>query len=168
MNRIPLKWKSKCSRYTVIISASCVESMLTTARNAYPKEIGTSLIGFYSDDGFDAFICELAPLPPDSKGLRGLFIRGVKGMSAFFKRLRNQYDGKRYYVGEWHSHPNGLPYPSESLDSCTMSAISLDKRTNCPECILLIVGGDVFNSPQLGVYVYSRTKGRIDLYAYDL
>lgn len=136
--------------------------MLAMARNSYPKEVGTSLIGFYSDDGFDAFVCNLVPLPPDSRGLRGLFIRGIKGMRVFFKRLQRQYAGKKYYVGEWHSHPYGLPYPSENIDNNTMSAISSDKKTNCPECILVIVGGGL-DLPQLGVYVYSRIGGRIDL-----
>ncbi|MDH7579047.1 MAG: Mov34/MPN/PAD-1 family protein [Bacillota bacterium] len=133
------------------------------AKEHYPMEVGTSLIGYYSDDGFDAFICRTAPLPPDSKGLAHMFVRGAKGMRAFFSRLLERYSGKKYYVGEWHSHPDALAYPSE-IDDINMSAISSDVKTNCPECILVILGENFFELPKLGVFVYSRTRGRIDLY----
>src|SRR5690606_38093600 len=91
MSSIPLRWVSKCTRYTVTISDSCIESIMKMAKKHYPMEVGTSLIGYYSDDGFDAFICRTAPLPPDSKGLAHTFVRGTKGMRAFFSNLLKRY-----------------------------------------------------------------------------
>ena len=159
----PLKWKSECGRYTVSISLSCFNKMLEMAKGHYPCEVGTSLVGCYSDDGFDATVLDTAPMSSDSKGLANSFYRGIKGLRRFFAKLRRNYLGKRYYVGEWHSHPDVSPVPS-STDDENQSAIASDTKTNCPECILLIIGGNPFNAPDLGVFVYSRKRGRIDLF----
>jgi len=133
------------------------------ARSHYPCEVGTSLVGCYSNDGFDATVLAMAPLSSDSKGSATSFYRGVKGLRGFFASLRRMYLGKRYYVGEWHSHPDASPIPSGSDDE-DISAIASDTQVNCPECILVILGGNPYEVPELRVFVYSRKQGRIDLF----
>ena len=137
--------------------------MTEMAQAHYPKEVGTSLVGCYSDDGFEASILELAPLSPDSKGSRTSFYRGVAGLRGFFTKLLRTYAGKRHYVGEWHSHPDAAPIPSDT-DNRNQLEIALDTKTNCPECILIIIGGTFSNINEIGVFVYSRKRGRVMLY----
>lgn len=161
--RLPLRWKSKCGRYTVTISPPCLGQLLDMARSHHPCEVGTSLVGFYSNDGFDATVLTTAPLSSDSKGSATSFYRGVKGLRGFFASLRRMYLGKRYYVGEWHSHPDASSTPSDNDDE-DISAIASDAKTGCPECILLILGGNPFEAPELRVFVYSRKQGRVDLF----
>ncbi len=74
-----------------------------------------------------------------------------------------KYKGKMYYIGDWHTHPNGSSTPSKT-DDINQSAVASDKKANCPENILVIIGGSLNESPEIGVYVYSRRKGRIDLF----
>lgn len=160
-------WKSKCGRYTVSLTKLCLTKMIKAARDYYPKEIGTSLVGSYSDDGFDAIVLDTTPITSDSIMNTSLFHRGIKELKDFFAKLLKNHSGKRYYVGEWHSHPNNKPTPSET-DNIAQLAIASDRKTNCPECILVIVGEDIFNQPDLGVYVYSRKKGKINLFANEM
>lgn len=162
-NKFPLRWQSDRKRYTVLISKSCLRKMTEMAQAHYPKEVGTSLVGCYSFDGFEASILELAPLSPDSKGFRTSFYRGVAGLREFFAKLRWTYAGKRHYVGEWHSHPDAAPIPS-GTDNRNQLEIALDTKTNCPECILIIIGGTFSNIDEIGVFVYSRKRGRVMLY----
>ena len=162
-NKSSLRWQSVCKRYAVFISKSCLLKMTEMAQKHYPNEVGTSLIGRYSDDGFHAFVLELAPLSPDSKGSRTSFYRGIAGLQKFFAKLRRTYADKRYYIGEWHSHPDAAPIPSDTDDQNQL-AIALDKKTSCPECILIIIGGTFFESDEIGVFVYSRNRKRIMLY----
>ena len=161
-NALPLKWKSRCGRYTVSISDSCFTKTLEMARKHCPDEVGTSLVGCYSDDGFDAFISDMAPVCSDSKSLDNSFWRGIKGLQTLFVELRKSYAGKRYYVGEWHSHPDASPIPSRT-DDMTQSAIAADRQANCPESILVVIAGNLFGAPDLRVFVYSRKRGRVDL-----
>lgn len=155
-------WKSACGRYTVIIKSSCFEEMLRMTQNHLPKEVGTSLVGYYSQDRFRAFITGLAPLTGDSRGSHTTFHRGTGGLKEFFRSVFRRFRGKRHYVGEWHSHPHGQPVPS-GMDDRNQSAIARDNNTDCPECILVILGGDPLRSPEVSVHVYSRTHGRIPL-----
>lgn len=82
------KWRSVCKRWTVHLSTSCILAMTKMAQTHYPNEVGTSLVGHYTDDGFEAFVLELAPLSADSKGTRTSFYRGVDGLRTFFAKLR--------------------------------------------------------------------------------
>ena len=136
------------------------------AQEHYPNEVGTSLVGCYSDDGFKASVLDLAPLSADSKGSRTSFYRGIAGLRGFYKKLREAFSGKRYYVGEWHSHPDGAPIPSY-MDNQNQLEIAEDAKTNCPECILIIIGGSLSNFDEIGVFVYSRKNGRVNLYHTD-
>jgi len=136
--------------------------MTEMAQAHYPNEVGTPLVGCYSNDGFEAFVLDLVPLSPDSKGWRTSFYRGTTGLQKFFAKLRKVFSGKRYYVGEWHSHPNAAPIPS-GTDDKNQLAIAHEAKTNCPECILVIIGGFLSNFSELGVFVYSRKRGKIVL-----
>ena len=160
-NKPSLKWQSDCKQYTVFISETCLLKMTEMAQAHYPNEVGTSLVGCYSNDGFKATVLDLAPLSSDSKGWRTSFYRGTVGLRKFFAKLRKAFSGKRYYVGEWHSHPDASPIPS-GTDDRNQLEIAKDTRTDCPECILLIIGGKNFN--EIGIFVYSRKRGKIILY----
>lgn len=165
--KIPLQWISSCRRYHVNITDACLRKMISASRSALPRETGASVYGSYSVDGFIATVLGNSPVTSDSASALFSFFRGVKGVNTFFSEMFRRTNGKRHYVGEWHSHPGGVVTPS-SEDNRTLQAIAADRTTGCPECILLIVGGDITNAPSLGVYVYSRDKRRrIDLHAVD-
>src|SRR6266567_9327981 len=137
----PLRWQSESPRYCVVIRKQCIREMLALAQRHAPAEVGTSLIGRYSNDGWQAIVIGLAPLAQDSRGSRNEFYRGVKGLRKFYRRLFERFRRQRHYVGEWHSHPDGPPSPSPT-DKLNQDAIAKDHATDCPESILIILGGE--------------------------
>ncbi len=147
----------------MVLSDACISEMLLLAKRHNPNEVGTSLVGRYSEDGYTAFVDRAAPLTPDSRGSRMAFSRGVSGLKKFFKTLVTASGMHAHYVGEWHTHPGGAPYPSHQDDE-SQGAISRDPKTCCPEVVLVIVGGDILTGIKVGVFVYSRQRGRIDLH----
>ena len=157
-----LRWQSDCRKYTVRLSNACFLKMMEMAQAHSPNEVGTSLVGCYSDNGFEASVLDLAPLSPDSKGSRTSFYRGITGLGKFFTKLRETFSGKRHYVGEWHSHPDAAPLPSQTDDRQQL-VIAKDPNTKCPECILILIGHTLSNVDEIGVFVYSRKRGRIPL-----
>lgn len=163
MRGLPVHWISACTRYRITLAAECLREVLVISRQHLPREMGASVYGTYSRDGFNATILGNGPVAADSIGGRFSFLRGTKGAMNFFSDIFKQTRGKQHYVGEWHSHPGGPITPS-ALDNRTLRAIADDRTTNCPECILLLVGGDIANHPKLGVYVYSQERGRVDLH----
>ena len=138
--------------------------MLALARRHAPVEVGTSLIGRYSNDGWQAIVIGLAPLSEDSEGSRNEFYRGVKGLRLFYRHLLQRFHRQRHYVGEWHSHPNGPPSPS-ATDKANQDAIAKDHATECPEAILVILGGELSSRPDLRIFIQSRSHGLVALSA---
>jgi hypothetical protein len=102
------EWRSEDGRYIVEISDVVIALMRELAVEHSPNEVGTSLVGSYSDDGHRATIDALAPLSSDSRGSRFSFVRGVQDLAAFFSTIFRKSQGHRHYVGEWHSHPGVL------------------------------------------------------------
>ena len=154
-------WRTEDGVYTVTVEYACFESMLQLAGERAPVEVGTSLVGSYTDDGHHAYVRSLAPLTPDSQGGRFTFQRGVAGLRDFFRKVFKRSRGMTHYVGEWHSHVGGAPIPSGTDDTNTME-IARDPSALCPECILVILALRE-KKVELGVYVYSRKHGRLTL-----
>lgn len=102
-----------------------------------PYETGGIIIGNYSNDGSTAYISEILTFPADSIKEKTFFKRGIKGLK---KRLDMLWNDGYYYVGEWHYHPDSIPTPSSS-DIKQMISFSQNKKLNCPEPILIIIGG---------------------------
>lgn len=118
-----------------------------------PYETGGIIIGRYSDDGLTAHISEIINSPDDSVKKKAFFKRGINGLQ---KRLDTLWKDSYYYLGEWHFHPNSSPTPSSS-DIEQMISLSQNKKLNCPEPILIIIGGNK-NHWLLNIIVIANEK----------
>ena len=154
-------WRSHCEQYTVRLTQPVFDQMLQLCRDHLPNEIGTSLVGSYSDDGYTATITGLAPCTTDSEQTPVTFVRGVLGLDSFFRRVFRRFGGRRHYVGEWHSHPNGSPAPSRTDDN-NQSQLCRDPTNGCSEAILIIIGFEPHGN-SLSAWVYSAEKGKQQL-----
>lgn len=150
------RWRSPCGAYTVVLEVDFTKAAIDLARKHFPEEVGTALVGTYSDDGWEATIKDVAPLTTDSKSACSTFTRGSVGLREHFETLFSASNGRTHYVGEWHSHPNGTPEPS-LVDDQSMFEIASDPSERCPHCILVIVGTDQ-NHEEMGVFVYSKKR----------
>ena len=115
------------------------QNAINRAKKAGNKETGGILVGRYSSSLQIVYINELSNPPSDSKAGFCWFNRGVKGLGEYLKNKWVQND--EYYLGEWHFHPANVPEPS-STDIAQLKKISLDKRFNCKEPILIIFSKD--------------------------
>lgn len=157
-----LLWRSNDSLYTVVISRHALKKMSRLAKEHSPNEVGTSLVGSYSEDGYTAFVLDIAPLPSDSKSSPVSFVRGIAGMKEFFTSLTKRFRKTRFYIGEWHSHPFAEP-DSSSQDKSTHEKIARDKSTGCSEVVMIVLGGDFNRNRHLSVSVHSAKMGLVEL-----
>lgn len=154
----PLQWQSDCGRYTVHVDEKLLTKISDIARENLPNEVGSSLSGYYTEDGFDAFVVDTAPVPPDSKGSATSFERGIEGLKGFFSSLTRSRGPRQHYIGEWHSHPTGGARPS-STDIKSGMDIAHDKNAPCKEIISVILGNVSSSTLDLSVSVYSVSNG---------
>ena len=114
----------------------------------YPKEFGGFLIGYYSDDLKTLVLTDVLS-PNEYRSHRALFERSTGGIKEKLLELF-KLNKKRYYVGEWHSHPNGSSRYS-STDLNAMQSIANSETIRIKNPILLILS---INSQRLENYTF--------------
>ena len=120
----------------------------------FPNEFGGFLIGKYSDDYNTLFITDFI-LPKSYKGNRYLFVRSTKGIKSLFSELFKFK--KEFYVGEWHTHPNGsTKYSSTDLNAMINIESSKEVHIRNPVLLILSISDEKIN--QATFYIYDRKK----------
>lgn len=119
----------------------------------YPNECGGVFVGKIKEK---TALIEKMMVPKRFRSNPVFFSRIADFINKWLERVFNQSNGETIYLGEWHSHPNGAPYPSETdYNSMKRIAQNTDVRIETP--LLLIVGYDNkhFN---VRFYIYHNQK----------
>ncbi len=143
---------SEDNNYKIIICASTYDKIISECEKYMSLETGGILIGNYSKDNIIAYIKD-SYSPNDSKHFKSRFFRGTAGIN---KILDKKWREGEYYLGEWHYHPNSSS-DSSRIDDTQMITFSNNKKLNCPQPILLIIGGNLSNW-SLNAYIYKDNK----------
>jgi len=136
-----------------------LEDLTETGRLHYPNEFGGFLIGYYCNKDKHLQVTNTI-LPKNFKASKYSFERSAKGIE---EELDNYYKEtpKKFYVGEWHTHPNNSPTPS-SRDLSAINAIMNNRNACLVNPVLLIIGYSKTNV-DFGFYVWFENK----LYKYE-
>jgi integrative and conjugative element protein (TIGR02256 family) len=147
---------TKDVRYGVRIPSKIFNKMLDSCRKSNDIETGGILVGYYNRSHDCAIVIDCSGPPKDSKHGRNYFHRGIQGLQNWIDKLWNR-GYRRYYLGEWHYHPFAKPEPS-SIDFAQMKKNAEDKSYNCPEPIMVIVGGDSSDGYSLRTFVCTKDR----------
>lgn len=121
----------------------------------YPNEFGGFLIGHYENNNKSLVITGTI-LPKKYKGTPNLFNRSSLGIEEQLKDIYEE-EPKKYYVGEWHTHPNGSTRYSQT-DLNAMIEISNCKTVSIKNPVLLILGINKAEIIDFGFYIYDDKK----------
>jgi integrative and conjugative element protein (TIGR02256 family) len=122
----------------VSIGPQTLTEVLSRCRGFAPAETGGILVGYYNDALSCAVVTDASERPLDSKSGRNWLVRGTAGLQGWLDRLWCN-NKRRYYLGEWHFHPGGVPEPSPT-DTKQMGTIARSPSYKCPEPVLLLGG----------------------------
>jgi len=139
---------------SVEVKQELLDELYRTGMKHYPKEFGGLLIGYYSDDFKTCFI-ETTILPKKYKSSRYFFERGKEGLKLNLTEFYNSIP-RLIYVGEWHTHPDGIPSPS-GTDMNAMIEIGESDDVSIENPILMILGVSK-TEMKLGTFVYLNNK----------
>ncbi len=151
-----LEFWSESRTLGVRIGSDTLTRILESCHRSDPEETGGILVGYYTETLDCAVVTDTSERPPDSRSGRTWFLRGTIGLQRWLDGLwrRNK---RRYYLGEWHYHPEGEPEPSPT-DKRQMGKIAGSASYRCPESVLLLVGGSASDRSDVRVFVF--VKGR--------
>ncbi len=99
----------KLGAWTVITDGSLLEELWQLRKAKLPTETGGVLFGSFDLARSIVYIVGTVPSPPDSVEWPTLYIRGCKGLQQAVDAVSQTTYGMLEYVGEWHSHPAGVP-----------------------------------------------------------
>jgi [CysO sulfur-carrier protein]-S-L-cysteine hydrolase len=133
--------------------------LLEEGKKHYPNEFGGFLIGYYSNNNRHLKITD-SILPAKYRYSRSNFERVAEGIEEQLYKIYSENPSK-FYIGEWHTHPNNsaIPSPTDISSICTIANM-LDSCLKNP--ILLIIG-DIQNQVEFCFYVLFNNK----LYKYE-
>lgn len=144
---------------TLDIDGGLISNLIDIGKKHYPNEFGGFLIGYYSESQTHLRITDTI-LPNKYKGTPYMFERDAIGVEDRLKQFYSE-ELKKYYVGEWHTHPHNLAIPS-TVDIKAVNSIADDPEVSIKNPTLLIIGYDK-NKVELGFYVQFKNK----IYRYE-
>jgi proteasome lid subunit RPN8/RPN11 len=129
------------------ITENLIDEIRNISMNQYPNEFGGFLIGEYSND-FKKAVIEKIILPKKYKGSPTEFYRSTAKIETVFTDIfQNE---SLYFLGEWHSHPNGTSMFSRT-DLKAMAETAVCDTVKIKNPILLILS---FNERKVNDYTF--------------
>lgn len=113
--------------------------LLKEADRGYPYETGGVLLGYLADNGEPVVLAVVGP-GPNAKHSRTRFLPDHAWQREQIDQIYWSSAREWVYMGDWHTHPDGLPYMSW-LDQRTLRAIAKHPEAENPRPIMLIAGG---------------------------
>lgn len=144
---------------SISIDENLINELIEIGKKHYPKEFGGFLVGNYVNDFKQLNITDTI-LPRKYKATKYLFQRDTVGIDGLLKSFYNETP-KKYYVGEWHTHPDNLPILSNT-DINAVNTINNYKEVAIQNPVFLIIGYSN-TEVELGFYVSFKNK----LYRYE-
>lgn len=142
----------------LIVDDNLLESIYQSSRPHYPKEYGGFLLGRYSDE-FKTLYVEKSVVAELFTSSRVEFIRESSYLENDFEKLF--VNEGLYYVGEWHTHPDGASwYSSTDLDA--MINIKKDQGVKINNPVLLIL--NITNDSLKDFNFFVLNNSRLELY----
>ena len=107
------------------IEVGVVKSIQDFAKASYPNESGGFLVGNYSSDMKRAVVKEMI-IPEKFISTPVSFQRDTVGMNKVWEDL---FNNGLIYLGEWHSHPNGTAFYSNTDKRALINIAESDSVT---------------------------------------
>lgn len=125
--------------WTLKTDSIFLEKVTQLRAGKLPNETGGVLIGSYDTDRKIVFVIDTIPAPPDSVEWPTVFIRGSEGLRKGVERVRQITKNQLDYVGEWHSHPDGIGSKPSTDDMKAFSWLSsLMAQDGLPGLMLIV------------------------------
>lgn len=149
-----MKLVNKSNGLTLNIDDSLLYELGQIGSKHFPNEFGGFLIGRYSNDLSSVDILGYI-LPKIYQGFPFSFTWYIDGLIKIFKTIFR--DKKQYYIGEWHTHPDGsTAYTEMDLTAMTKTVDCNTVYINNP--ILLILSVNKTDLLDYTFYFYDKKK----------
>jgi integrative and conjugative element protein (TIGR02256 family) len=92
----------------LITDAALIQELQDARGTKLPNETGGVLLGSFDVSRRLLYVTTTTGSPPDSVEYPVHYIRGCEGLREEVRHAESRTGGMIQYVGEWHSHPDGV------------------------------------------------------------
>lgn len=128
--------------WTIKYDAALVDKLKQARLAAFPNEIGGSIVGITDLKARTLVIVDVLPTPPDSQSSTSHFIRGEEGQQEALEEVHDRTARVVDYLGEWHSHPNGVPARPSQDDEILLNTIHRKMSVEGLPALMVIVASN--------------------------
>ena len=130
------------SKPTVWLPRALIGRMLVAAERQGDDETGGILVGYEGADRADELVVtRLIDAGPRARRGEYAFHPDSRWQRKELARVYKKSGRVETFLGDWHSHPHGLPLPSE-VDIKTAARIAANPRARAPRPLTVILGRD--------------------------
>lgn len=147
------------------ISYALSEEFKALANAHHPRETGGILLGYVAENN-DVVVTKIIGPGPNAKHGPFSFHPDAPYQKARLDEHFYATSGQESYLGDWHTHPNGVPLLSRT-DKRTLSKIALTPSSGISRPIMLVLAGGT-NSWVEGAFRFIDMKWHILLNEYSL
>jgi len=146
------------SPLTVWWEAGPRDAILAEATRALPRETGGVLLGWST--ATDVVISHQVGPGANAEHFRTRFLPDRDWQAEEIARIYERSGRTIAYLGDWHTHPGGEPFPS-AMDMIALHRIAQDQEARCPRPVMGILGSDANEYWTAAFHVYNvrRTFG---------
>lgn len=116
--------RAKLGEWAITISHAARAEIEAERSAALPAETGGVLLGTVDLDRQIVHVTGSLPATRDSDHSPAFFVRGSEGLRHRAEQLRMRTADVLSYLGEWHSHPNGVPTKPSHDDEALFGHLS--------------------------------------------
>ncbi|WP_341782422.1 Mov34/MPN/PAD-1 family protein [Ectopseudomonas mendocina] len=125
--------------WIIKFDSALIEKLKQARLAALPNETGGSIVGVTDLKARTIVVVDVLPTPSDSKSSPSHFIRGEEGQQEALKEVHRRTAHVVDYLGEWHSHPNGVPARPSEDDEVLLNTIQRKMSVEGLPALMVIV-----------------------------
>ena len=134
--------ESRVGNWRIRWNIDVLKKLREQRRLALPSETGGVLIGLVDLEHNMIVVSMAIPAPMDSVKRPHYFERGIEGLEDILKNIDEKTKGQLRYIGEWHSHPDGVQVCPSADDENVFNYLSKCFELSCEPCLMTIMGSD--------------------------
>ena len=129
--------------WTVITDTYLINKVCAARQQALPNETGGVLIGTYDMGRKLVYVVDTLLSPPDSIEWPTVYVRGCQGLANQLKDVSAVTANQLEYIGEWHSHPDGVEATPSETDHKAFGWLTHIMAADGLPPMMLITGHDM-------------------------
>jgi hypothetical protein len=124
--------------WMVLYDDELLETIHRLRAQRLPNETGGILLGAFDVERKIIYVVDTIPSPVDSQERSTLYIRGCEGLQEKVDKAREDTFEQVEYVGEWHSHPDGVECLPSGDDLNVLSWLTTQMDTDGVPGVMMI------------------------------